>query len=86
MYVDNAHLMCFNPQCPMNLRMEVGSDELESILNIRISLTDCTGTLENCILHHQAATKVLSEVSNNKTNTLGKFSYGLYQIKKNRFN
>ncbi|XP_025425165.1 protein hold'em-like isoform X1 [Sipha flava] len=64
MYVENVHLMCINPECSMNLNMEVGSDELESILNIRLSLTDCTGTLENCILHHQAATKILSEINN----------------------
>lgn len=54
--------MCLNPECPSNLNMELGSNNLESTLNIRLSLTDSTGSIENCILHHQAATKILSKV------------------------
>lgn len=63
MYVDNTHLICLNPECSIHFKMEIGSDELECELNIRLSLTDSTGTLENCILHNQAALKILSEVS-----------------------
>jgi len=65
MNVEDTHLLCLNSNCPSNLKMEIGSDELESILNIRLSLTDSTGTLENCTLHHLAATKILSKVSIN---------------------
>jgi len=56
--------MCLNPECTSNFEMEIGSHELETILNIRLSITDSTGTLENCILHHQVATKILNGVSN----------------------
>lgn len=54
--------MCLNPECPSNLNMEHESYELESVLNIYLSLTDSTGSIENCILHHHAATKILSQV------------------------
>lgn len=64
MNVESIHLMCLNLDCPSNLKTEIESDELESILDIRLSLTDSTGTLENCTMHHVTATKVLSEVSN----------------------
>jgi len=70
MYVESTHLICLNPNCPTNLKMEFGSDELESILNLRLSITDSTGTLENCIIHHQTATKILSKVSYNKKKTV----------------
>lgn len=63
MDVESTHLICLNPECPSNSEMGIGSDELESILNIRLSLTDLTGTLDNCILHHQIAAKILSKVS-----------------------
>lgn len=63
MNVESTHLMCLNSNCPTNLKMEIGSDELESVLNIRLSLTDSSGTLENCIMHHQTATKILNKVS-----------------------
>lgn len=65
MDVESTQLICLNPECSVNLKMEMGSDELECELNIRISFTDSTGTLENCILHNQAATKILSGVSFN---------------------
>lgn len=65
MNVESSYLMCLNPECSSNFEMEIESYELESIINIRISITDSTGTLENCILHHQAANKILKEVSNN---------------------
>lgn len=75
MDVDSTHLICLNPKCPINLKMETGSDELECELNIRLSFTDSTGTLENCILHHQAATKILNGVSFNvKYNVKNSFS------------
>jgi len=64
MYVNNTYLLCVNPECTSNFEKEIGSYELETILNIRLSITDSTGTLENCILHHQVATKILNEVSN----------------------
>lgn len=65
MNVESSYLMCLNPDCSSNFEMEIESYELESIINIRLSITDSTGTLENCILHHQAANKILKEVSNN---------------------
>lgn len=58
--------MCFNPECPSNLNMELGLYELESVLNIRLSLTDSTGSIENCILYHQAAMKILNQVRNHE--------------------
>lgn len=64
MNVNSTYLMCLNPECTSNFEMETESYELESILNIQLSITDSTGTLENCILHHQVATKILNEVSN----------------------
>lgn len=64
MNVESTYLICFNQQCPSNLKMEIASDELESVLNIQLSLTDSTGTLDKCILHSQVATKILTEVIN----------------------
>jgi len=65
MNVESSYLMCLNPECSSNYEMEIESSyELESIINIRLSITDSTGTLENCLLHHQVATKILKEVSN----------------------
>lgn len=58
--------MCLNPECPSNLNTDITFNELEYILNINLSLTDSTGTLENCILHHQAATKIISNVSSSR--------------------
>lgn len=66
MKLKNTHLMCFNELCPTYCKMKNGLDEFESILNIRLSLTDCTGTLDNCVLHHQTATKILNGVSCNE--------------------
>jgi len=65
MKLENTHLMCFNELCPTYCKMENGLDALENILNIRLSLTDCTGTLDNCVLHYQTATKIFNEVSYN---------------------
>ncbi|VVC34548.1 Nucleic acid-binding, OB-fold [Cinara cedri] len=62
--VENAYLMCLNPECTTHFNIANGSDELESILNIKLSLTDISGTLDNCILHHKAATKILCKVTN----------------------
>ncbi|KAF0705308.1 Uncharacterized protein FWK35_00037539, partial [Aphis craccivora] len=61
MNVESSYLMCLNPDCSSNFEMEIESYELESIINIRLSITDSIGTLENCILHHQAANKILKE-------------------------
>lgn len=66
MNVESTHLMCLNPECSSNIDMEIGSNDLENILNIRLSITDSTGTLDNCILHHQAAIKISNEVSNTR--------------------
>ncbi|XP_060847878.1 protein hold'em-like [Rhopalosiphum padi] len=64
MNVESSYLMCLNPECSSNYEMEIESSyELESIINIRLSITDSTGTLENCLLHHQVATKILKEVN-----------------------
>ncbi|KAF0748429.1 meiosis-specific with OB domain-containing protein, partial [Aphis craccivora] len=63
MNVESSYLMCLNPDCSSNFKMEIESYELESIINIRLSITDSTGTLENCILHHQAANKIFKEVN-----------------------
>jgi len=64
--IENSHLICPNELCPTHFKMENGLDELESIFNIRVSLTDSTGTLDNCILHYKIATKMLNEVSYNE--------------------
>lgn len=61
--VENTHFMCLNPECNAHFNMENRTNELESIINIKLSLTDISGTLDNCILHHKAASKMFIEVS-----------------------
>jgi len=64
MNVNSTYLMCLNLESTSKFEMETESCELESISNIRLSITDYTGTLKICILHHQVATKLKAEVSN----------------------
>ncbi|XP_050438704.1 meiosis-specific with OB domain-containing protein [Adelges cooleyi] len=60
--VNNDFKTCLNFECISNMPVGHGVEDLRCVLNIRMSLTDSSGTLENCQVSDHTATKLLGSV------------------------
>ncbi|XP_050530368.1 meiosis-specific with OB domain-containing protein isoform X2 [Daktulosphaira vitifoliae] len=62
----NDYENCHNFECISNMTLKYGVENIQSVFNVLISLTDSTGTLENCQLTEIVATNILGSVEDYK--------------------